>query len=78
MQREIAEEIVTLMREYSEKLSEYAQLIKDTCPADEVEYYTESINDIQGFVDVDVMALIRKEHPDLAPPVSDQPPAPSE
>lgn len=67
MQRDIAVEIVTLMREFSEKLDRSVQLVQNTCSPEEFVDYRDAVGEIMGSQVVDVMTSIFKEHPDLEP-----------
>jgi hypothetical protein len=67
MQREIASGIIELMTEYSAKLNQSAQLVKDSCPTEEFQEYRTAVGQIMGTMYVDIMRPIFKEHPDLEP-----------
>lgn len=67
MQREIADEIVTLMRGCSDKLNQSVQRVKDNCSTEEFLEYRRAVGQIMGTMCVDVMMPIFKEHPDLEP-----------
>lgn len=67
MQREVAEEILALMREYSGKLNRSVQLVKDTCSKEEFIDYRKTVATIMGEMCVEIMWPIFHEYPDLEP-----------
>lgn len=67
MEREVAEEILALMREYSGKLNRSVQLVKDRCSKEEFIDYRKAVGVIMGEMCVEIMWPIFHEHPDLEP-----------
>lgn len=67
MQREVAENVLALMLEYSGKLDQSVQLVKDNCNEQEFINYRKAIGTIMGEMYVEIMWPIFKEHPDLEP-----------
>lgn len=67
MQREVAEEILALMLEYSGKLNRSVQLVKDTCNNEEFIDYRKTVACIMGEMYVEIMWPIFHEYPDLEP-----------
>jgi hypothetical protein len=65
MQREIAESVLALMLEYSGKLDESVQLVKDTCTEDEFIDYRRAVGTIMGEMCIDIIWPIYREYPDL-------------
>ncbi len=67
MQREVAAEILALMREYSGKLDRSVQFVKDTCSTEEFIDYRRAVGATMGEMYVEIMRPIFHEHPDLEP-----------
>jgi hypothetical protein len=67
MQREVAEEILALMLEYSGKLDRSVRLVKDTCSEKEFLIYRKAVGKIMGEMYMEIMWPIFHEHPDLEP-----------
>ena len=67
MQREVAAEILALMREYSGKLDRSVQLVKDTCSTEEFSDYRKAVGATMGEMYMGVMWPIFREHPELEP-----------
>ena len=67
MKKEVAAEIVALMRECSDKLNGSVQRVKDTCSQEEFLEYRRAVATIMGEMCVEIMRPIFKEHPELEP-----------
>lgn len=67
MQKEIAAEILAIMLEYSGKLDQSVQRVKDTCNEQEFMAYRKAVGTVMGEMYMGVMWPIFKEHPDLEP-----------
>ena len=67
MQLQVARQVLALMLEYSGKLDQSIQLVKDSCTEQEFLDYREAVGKIMGEMCVEIMWPIFKEHPDLEP-----------
>lgn len=67
MQRDLASDIIALMREYSYKLDESARLVRERCSEEEFKRYRIAVGGVLVAIYSDIMDPIFKEHPDLEP-----------
>lgn len=67
MQKQVAEQVPALMLEYSGKLDQSVQLVKDTCTEEEFLDYRKAVGRIMGEMCVEIMWPIFHEYPDLEP-----------
>ena len=67
MDRQVAEEIVALMRECSDKFNCSVQRVKDSCTEQEFLDYRKAIGAMMGGMYFDILWPIFKEHPELEP-----------
>jgi len=67
MQKEVAEEILALMLEYSGKLDQSTQRVKDTCTEQEFVRYRRAVGTVMGEMHMGIMLPIFNEYPDLEP-----------
>jgi hypothetical protein len=65
MQREVAEGILELMREYSDQLHQMVGLVKGAGSAEELEDFSAAVDEIMGYINADIRKPIFDEHPDL-------------
>ena len=67
MRRDVAEGVTAFTLEYSAKLNQSVQRVKDTCSSEEFERYRRIVGRIMGYMYIDIMRPIFFEYPDLEP-----------
>ena len=67
MQKEVAAEILAFMLEYSGKLDQSVQRVKDTCSEQQFVDYRKAVGTIMGEMYMGIMWPIFSEHPELEP-----------
>jgi hypothetical protein len=68
MDKATAKQISVLMLEYGAKLDESVKLVKQTCSEDDFRKYRDAVGKVLGYMLLDIMNPLYKEHPDLKPP----------
>lgn len=67
MTRDVALRIRDMLLEFSGKIDQSVQLVKDTCPEDEFRKYRSAAAQIMGMIYTEALRPIFSRHPDLEP-----------
>lgn len=68
MEYKIAKKVIDKMVESAQGFDELLLEIKDNCPTEEFILYQKGLAQVMGYMLLDIINPIVKEHPDLKPP----------
>jgi len=64
----IAAHVNNLMLECRSKLSQSMSFVRENCNSQEANEYRKALGKVMGYMIIDIMEPIYKEHPDMRPP----------